>query len=73
MGSISYELAAGFPLLFGPALLLWRWGPEFLPWVLIVQAESNFIDCMCMRHDHIETVLHGERQRDREDVVRKPA
>lgn len=36
---------------------------RFLPWVLIVQAESDFIDSMCMRHDHIEAILHGETEK----------
>lgn len=68
MRSISYELAAGFSLLFDPTQCLRRRGPQLLPGVLIVQAESNFIDCMCMRHNHIEAIL---QQKEREqDVVR---
>lgn len=46
-------------------------GPQFLPWVLIVQAESNFIDCVCVRHDHIEAILHEEDREREQDVVRE--
>lgn len=47
---------------------------RFLPWVLIVQAESYFIDSMCMRHDHIEAILRGETEKEtdsEQEVVRK--
>lgn len=28
-----------------------------VPWVPVVEAESNFIDSVRMRHHHVETVL----------------
>lgn len=65
MRAISYELAAGFFLhCLIQCCTHWGWragGPRSLPWVLIVQAESNLIDCVRMRHHHIEAVLQEDR------------
>lgn len=44
-------------------------GPQSSPWVLIVQAESDFIDRVCMRHHHVEAILR-EKEAER-DVVSK--
>lgn len=57
----------GFPYCLTQPCFYGDEGPQFLPWVLIVQAEGNLIDCVCVRHDHIEAILHEEdRERERE-------
>lgn len=34
-----------------------------VPWVPVVQAESNFVDGVGMRHNHVEAVLRKRRKR----------
>lgn len=33
-----------------------------VPWVPVVQAESNFVDSVGMRHNHVEAILRKRRK-----------